>query len=99
MKATIATGLLVLATVAYSYSLYWVSGTSSPIHLVGGTIAWGFVASVVIAWIASIIWAFLDARRRNKPGFLVALMVAVLAWPAGLIAWLLFPPANRIQYA
>lgn len=50
---------------------------------------------LLLACIASIIWAYFDARARGKSGCLVALMVFFLAWPAGLILWLIFRPENR----
>lgn len=40
-------------------------------------------------------WAFGDAGRRGKSGCLVALLVLFLAWPMGLIAWLVFRPEPR----
>jgi hypothetical protein len=46
-------------------------------------------------WGASVLWAYQDDRRRGKPAWLVALLVIVLPWPAGLLAWLVFRPAGR----
>ncbi|MFU8771150.1 MAG: hypothetical protein ACNA8H_01885 [Anaerolineales bacterium] len=42
--------------------------------------------------IISAFWAMGDAERRGKSGCLVALLVLLLAWPAGLIVWLVFRP-------
>ena len=55
----------------------------------------GIVLGVVllILYIWSIVWAYKDANRRGKPGWLVAIMVALLSWPIGLILWLVFRPA------
>ncbi|MEJ8757012.1 hypothetical protein WG947_08400 [Pontibacter sp. H259] len=48
--------------------------------------------ALLVLYIWSVVWAYKDANRRGKPGWLVALMVALLSWPVGLIVWLLFRP-------
>lgn len=48
---------------------------------------------LVVAWLASVGWAYFDARDRGKPGWLVAMLVLLSPWPAGLLAWLVFRPA------
>jgi DNA-directed RNA polymerase subunit RPC12/RpoP len=53
---------------------------------------WGLLLLVV--FLASIGWAFADAQERSKSGCLVALLVAFLCWPLGLIVWLVCRP-NR----
>jgi hypothetical protein len=54
---------------------------------------WLFIALLVlVAYVGSIIWAYRDAERRGKPGWLVALLVALLSWPLSLVVWLLFRP-------
>jgi len=40
-------------------------------------------------------WAMGDAERRGKSGCLVALLVLLLAWPTGLIVWLLIRPPEQ----
>lgn len=45
---------------------------------------------ILLIW--SIIWAYNDANKRGKSGCLVALMVFLITWPGGLIAWLVFRP-------
>jgi len=50
----------------------------------------GFALLVLYIW--SVIWAYKDANRRGKSGWLVAIMVALLSWPVGLVVWLLFRP-------
>lgn len=40
-------------------------------------------------YIASIIWVYRDAERHGKSGILVALLVALISWPIGLIVWLI----------
>ena len=47
---------------------------------------------VGILYIASIIWAYRDAERRGKEGILVALLVALVAWPFSLVIWLVIRP-------
>lgn len=39
-------------------------------------------------YIWSIVWAYNDAKKRNQSPVLVAIMVALLSWPLGLIVWL-----------
>lgn len=50
---------------------------------------------VLVFYIWSIIWAYRDAERKGKPGILVALIVALLAWPMGLLVWLLVRPSRE----
>lgn len=47
------------------------------------------------AYVISIVWAFGDAQARGKSGCLVALLVALLSWPLGLIIWLVARPDNK----
>ncbi len=56
----------------------------------GGGIVLGL--AVTLLWLWSIIWAYGDAERRGKSGFLVALLVALCSWPVGLVLWLIFRP-------
>ena len=46
----------------------------------------------VALYVASIVWAYRDAERRGKSGPLVALLVALIAWPLGVVVWLLVRP-------
>lgn len=51
---------------------------------------------ILCLWIYSIIWAVGDANRRNKPGWLVGLLVFLVhPWPLGLVLWLLFRPDEQ----
>jgi Na+/proline symporter len=50
---------------------------------------------LLVAVLASVVWAYGDAERRGKSGCLVALLVFLLTWPAGLIIWLLIRPENE----
>jgi hypothetical protein len=47
---------------------------------------------VLALYVFSIMWAFSDAEDRGKSGCLVAILVAFLSWPIGLVAWLIFRP-------
>ena len=53
------------------------------------------VALICIVYVYSIIWAYGDAEARRKPGCLVALLVAFLSWPLGLLLWIVFRPEDR----
>ena len=44
----------------------------------------------LFAW--SIAWAYEDAESRNVPGFWIALLVALVSWPLGLLIWYIFRP-------
>lgn len=53
----------------------------------------GFFATLLSIYILVVIWAYRDANPPNKPGPIVAALVAVL--PFGLVAWLVMrPPAT-----
>jgi hypothetical protein len=54
-----------------------------------------FLVTLVGLYVGSVVWAYGDARARGKSGFLVALLVALLSWPGGLLAWLVFRPKRR----
>jgi len=56
--------------------------------LLGGVLGLG----LVFLFVGSIVWAFQDAEARGKSGCLVAILVALLSWPLGLVAWLIFRP-------
>ncbi|CAN5900232.1 hypothetical protein BH24BAC1_BH24BAC1_25680 [soil metagenome] len=49
---------------------------------------------VLVLYIWSIVWAYNDAERRGKSGVLVAILVALLSWPLGLLLWILFRPTT-----
>jgi hypothetical protein len=54
------------------------------------------VAIVVVgAYILSIFWSYGDAEARGKPGCAVALIVALLSWPIGLLVWVVFRPEPK----
>ena len=54
----------------------------------------GLIAYIGSA-ILSVIWAYFDAERRGKSGCFVAILVAFLTWPLGLLAWLVFRPTDH----
>jgi len=63
-----------------------------PVSVVLGAV----VAAVVFTlFVYSIVWAYRDAEARGKSGTLVALVVALVQWPGGLILWLVFRPDSR----
>lgn len=45
--------------------------------------------------IGSLVWVFLDAEARGKPGCLVALLVFFLSWPISLLVWIVVRPERR----
>ena len=61
-----------------------------------GLAVWKLVAVLIplllVLYAASVIWAYRDAERRGKEGLLAALLVALVAWPVGLIVWLAVRP-------
>ena len=47
----------------------------------------GLIFLALYIW--SIVWVYRDAQRRGKNGVLVALLVALVSWPIGLLVWLI----------
>jgi prepilin-type processing-associated H-X9-DG protein len=47
---------------------------------------------LLAAWAGSVAWVWRDAERRGQPGFIVAVLVALLCWPLSLIVWVLARP-------
>ena len=64
-------------------------------EFVGVVFAAIFGLALLAIYVATIIWAYGDATARGKSGCLVALVVAFLSWPIGLIVWLVFRPNGR----
>ena len=56
-------------------------------------------ALVLIALsIASLVWLYRDATKRNKHGVVAVIFVLLAGWPASFIWWFwLRPPINRTQ--
>jgi len=44
----------------------------------------------LLVW--SLIWAYKDAEKRGKPGWLVVLLLLFMNWPFSLLIWLVFRP-------
>jgi hypothetical protein len=51
--------------------------------------------ALVVGYVVSIVWAYGDAERRGKSGCLVAILVALVSWPLGLLIWLIARPEDR----
>ena len=50
---------------------------------------------VAVVWVATLVWVYRDAEKLGKPGILVALLIGFIAWPVGLLVWLIL----RADYA
>lgn len=50
------------------------------------------IAAYLVIWVWSVFWANEDAKRRGGPPLFVALVVALIPWPFGLIVWLVLRP-------
>lgn len=66
-------------------------------HTMDGIIDLGIIGvilglAVLALYIWSIVWAYRDADKRGSSALLVAIMVAFLAWPLGIVIWLLIRP-------
>ena len=48
--------------------------------------------AIFAIYVLTVIWAFSDAKQRGKSGCLVAILVAFVSWPVGLIIWLVARP-------
>lgn len=66
-----------------------VSGANAILFL-GLAIFFGVVLSGAYAF--SVVWAAMDAANRGKSWLLVALLVALVVWPVGLVLWLALRP-------
>ncbi len=51
-----------------------------------------FILLILGLLIWSLVWAYGDAEKRGKPGWLVVLMVLFVNWPFSLLVWLVFRP-------
>jgi len=60
--------------------------------MLGGLLGGIFGLAYLVVVVLSVIWAYADAEDRGKSGCLVALLVIFLAWPIGLLIWLIFRP-------
>lgn len=64
----------------------------SGIFLGLGVVALMIALIGLVLYIWSIVWVYKDANRRNKPGLIIALLIALFAWPLGLVLWLIIRP-------
>jgi len=53
---------------------------------------------LLLFFLWSVIYSYTDAVQRGKSGCLVALLVALLSWPIGLIVWLVFRPEKEVSH-
>lgn len=58
-------------------------------------VAFGFglavAAAVAFVWVAGIVWAYSDAKRRHRPAWAIALLAGFPPiWPLGLLLWFCF---------
>ncbi|CAN5219823.1 hypothetical protein BH23BAC1_BH23BAC1_51430 [soil metagenome] len=82
-----------MAKIHLTYLNYIKMNDGSGDFFFGFGILWAVVGLIILVlYIWSIIWAYKDGERRGKPGWLVALIVALLSWPLSLLLWLLFRP-------
>ncbi len=65
------------------------SGGDNGMGIVAIIIAFIFILICLAVYIASLVWVYRDANRRGKSGILVALLVALISWPIGLLVWLI----------
>lgn len=72
-----------------------ISKTMPGTDLLSALIAFMPVLLIVLLAIFSSAWAFHDARRRGKHPLLIALLVLFVAWPVGLVLWLVFRPEDK----
>jgi Na+-driven multidrug efflux pump len=64
-------------------------GGDSPLPIVFIIVALLVGLVLCVVYVVSLVWIYRDAERRGKSGILVALLVALISWPIGLIVWLL----------
>ncbi len=50
---------------------------------------------LVVAWLWTSVLAFKDARRRDKPPVLVAMLVLLVGWPISVLVWIALRPEVR----
>lgn len=61
--------------------------SAAPVILIVIALICGLIFFAI--YIASLVWVYRDAERRGKSGILIALLVALISWPIGLLVWLL----------
>ena len=63
--------------------------------VLGGIVVLLLVAALLALVVWSLVWAYRDAEDRGKSGCLVVLLVLLISWPVGLLAWYVFRPEKR----
>lgn len=53
-----------------------------------------FIITFIVLYFWSIIWGYKDAVLRGKNGFAVATLIALFAWPFGLLFWTIIRPED-----
>ena len=67
--------------------------TPETIHTYAPYLFYTALLCVVVLSIACALWAGSDAKKRGKSSLLVFLLVLLVQFPMGIIAWLIFRPA------
>jgi hypothetical protein len=53
--------------------------------------------AIVVLSIASLVWVWKDARKRNKSGFITLLFILLAGWPASFIWWFWLRPPSTLR--
>ena len=85
--APVGSGLILSVTVPFLCGLL-VSLLSRSLEV----LTLGITGSILCLYVWSIFWSYADGKARGKPGFLVAIIVALFSWPLGLLLWIVFRP-------
>lgn len=51
-----------------------------------------FLIAIAVLFLSSLVWIYRDAELRGKPGMLVAILAALIAWPVSLLVWIALRP-------
>jgi len=54
-----------------------------------------FAVTFTVLYFWSVLWGFKDANSRGKNGFAVATLIALFAWPFGLLFWTVIRPEGK----
>lgn len=66
------------------------------ISAIGPVEFWLLILLSLLLLYFSIRWVYRDAESRGKSGCLVAVMIALISWPASLLLWLVFRPERQL---
>jgi putative flippase GtrA len=53
------------------------------------------VLAIIALYIWMLVWVYGDANARGKSGCIAALLVLIIGFPFGLLAWLFFRPDTK----